>query len=59
MMIYLDSLVWEILWTETFLVKFLLLVAGQEMLPVAGGIHCCWVIKPFDSICSMTVLIGY
>ncbi|KAL2336561.1 hypothetical protein Fmac_011007 [Flemingia macrophylla] len=40
----------EIPMTETYLVKFLLVVAGQEMLPVAGGIRCCWLIKPSDSI---------
>ncbi|KAK7288438.1 hypothetical protein RIF29_01897 [Crotalaria pallida] len=47
------SLAWEILWTETFLVMFLLPVANQEMLPVVGGIHCWWRINPFDMICPL------
>lgn len=40
MIVYLGSLVWEILLTETFLLEFLFPVADQEMLPVVGGIHC-------------------
>lgn len=34
------SLVWEILLTETYPVKFLLPAVDQEMLLVVGGIHC-------------------